>query len=91
MSNYEKMYFDKKYEEWVKNYLEAEKKMNANCVFTKWEKWQRIPHVNYAPPWDVDKFNSLSLLHKLSSLERIMDLYNIENIGNYFIFNIIRI
>jgi len=92
MSNYDKMCLDKKYEEWVKNYLEAEKKMNANCIFTEWEKWEkleRIPHVNHASPWDVDKFNSLSLLHKLSSLERIMDLFDVKNIGNYFIFNII--
>jgi hypothetical protein len=89
MKNFDKIYLDKKYEEWAKNYLEAEKKMNANYVYGEWEKWERIPQVNYASPWDVDKFNSLSLLHKLSSLERIMYLFDVKNIGDYFIFNII--
>jgi hypothetical protein len=53
-----------------------------------YEEWEKIPPANYVYPGDVDKFNSLNLCDKLRSLELIMYLFNIKNIGNYFIFNI---
>lgn len=66
----------------MKNNLKEVNKIPDQCL------WERIPDANCASPWDVEKFNSLSLCNKLQSLENIMHLFKIKNIGNYLIFNI---